>query len=365
MDKLRSPNQIKPIDCDVHPVVDNGLEPLYKYMTQSWKQKFKMSGLVPHSNRHVNPRGSVTRKDIGLDGSTAGSDPILTKDYLDEFNVESAVLIAMQPSQLSVVWTDADMVNAVASAYNDYFIENWLSADKRYHLTINVTPQDPQLAVKEIKRLSKVSGVVGINLPLTNIMLGDRHYYPIYKAAIEENLPIVTHITGAEGTYQGAASLAGGLTKYYTERYITYPQIAYSNIVNLIFEGVFEKFPDLKVIFAEYGFSGLGPLMTRMDQSWRNLRIETPWVKKSPSEYVKENIFFTTQPIDEMPQDHFDQMIEMVDGKNNLLFSSDYPHWDNDLPDETFHRVFKDNEVKKSILRDNALRIFNERLRKD
>ena len=136
-------------------------------------------------------------------------------------------------------------------------------------------------------------------------------------------------------------------------------------MVNLIFEGVFEKYPELKVIFVEYAFSWLGPMMARMDQSWRNLRIETPWVKKTPSEYVKENVFFTTQPIDEMPKKQFDQMIEMVDGKENLLFSSDYPHWDNDMPDKTFYRLFTNDEDRKRILHDNALSIFGSRLRVD
>lgn len=206
---------------------------------------------------------------------------------------------------------------------------------------------------------------MAIHLPLINISLGDRYFYPIYEAAIEENLPVMTHVTGAEGTYLGAAPLAAGLTKYYTERYITYPQIAQSNLVNLIFEGVFEKYPELKVIFVEYAFSWLGPMMARMDQSWRNLRIETPWVKKTPSEYVKENVFFTTQPIDEMPKKQFDQMIEMVDGKENLLFSSDYPHWDNDMPDKTFYRLFTNDEDRKRILHDNALSIFGSRLRVD
>ncbi|MFE8698419.1 amidohydrolase family protein [Cytobacillus sp. FJAT-53684] len=356
---------IRPIDCDVHPVVEGGLEQLYPYMDSSWKKKFQMSGLVPHSNRHVNPRGSVTRKDaISPEGKIGGSDPFFTREqYLDVYDPKCAALIAMQPSQLSLVWTNPDMVHTVTSAYNDYFIDKWLSVDPRYHLVINVTPQDPKLAVKEIKRLSKVKGVIGINLPLINIPLGDRYFYPIFEAAIEENLPIMTHVTGAEGTYIGAAPLAGGVTKYYVERYITYPQIAQSTLVNLIFEGVFERYPDLKIVFVEYAFSWLGSVLTRMDQSWRNLRIETPWVKKKPSDYVRDNVYFTTQPIDEMPKKQFDSMIGMIEGEHNLLFSSDYPHWDNDMPDETFNRLFSSPELRKRILHDNAMNLFGSRIR--
>ncbi len=131
-------------------------------------------------------------------------------------------------------------------------------------------------------------------------------------------------------------------------------QLSQGNISSLVFNGVFERFPDLKFVFVESGFTWTVPLIWRMDTTWRYLRIETPWVKHSPSHYVREHIRFTTQPVDE-PDDaqHLVQLIAML-GPELLLFSTDYPHWDADtptrvlqvLPAEWKDRIFARNAVE-------------------
>ena len=63
----------------------------------------------------------------------------------------------------------------------------------------------------------------------------------------------------------------------------------------------------------------------RFDKDWRGCRIETPWIKMPPSEYVKRNIRFTTQPQPKNIKLLAELMMEIED---SLLFSSDYPHWD-------------------------------------
>ena len=79
---------------------------------------------------------------------------------------------------------------------------------------------------------------------------------------------------------------------------------------------------------------------------------ETPKLKRLPSDYVREHIFLTTQPIEETDRpEQFLQVLEMINAPKNILFSSDYPHWDFDhprmafppLPRETKQRIFPDN----------------------
>lgn len=183
--------------------------------------------------------------------------------------------------------------------------------------------------------------------------MGNPYYYPIYEATIEKDLPIITHVTGQEGSFVGVPALSGGIPRSYTERYVNLIQIAQSNLSDIVFEGLFEKFPSLRVAFVEYGFSWVLPLMWRMDKTWKELRIDTPWVKEFPSEIIKKNIRFTTQPLDE-PENlsHLKHMIEMMDGKEFLMFSSDYPHWDNDMPTRVLNNL--DKETKQKIFYDNA-----------
>jgi predicted TIM-barrel fold metal-dependent hydrolase len=119
-----------------------------------------------------------------------------------------------------------------------------------------------------------------------------------------------------------------------------------------VISGTFEKFPKLKVLFAEYGFTWLLPLVWRMDRTWRQLRHETPWVKRSPIDYVHDHIRFTTQPLDE-PRDpkDLDTLINLM-GADHICFSTDYPHWDNDMPDRSLRTLSPAD--KQKVFFDNA-----------
>ena len=109
-----------------------------------------------------------------------------------------------------------------------------------------------------------------------------------------------------------------------------------NTVASLVFEGVFERFPKLKVVLIEGGFAWAPALCWRMDKHWERMRKETPHVKRPPSEYVREHVWFTTQPIDE-PDDpqHLADIMDWI-GWDRLMFSTDYPHWDFDDPQHVF-----------------------------
>jgi hypothetical protein len=123
---------------------------------------------------------------------------------------------------------------------------------------------------------------------------------------------------------------------------------------------VFERFPKLKVVMIEGGFAWAPALCWRMDKHWQRLRRETPHVKRPPSEYVREHVWFTTQPIEE-PDDpqHLADIIGWL-GWDRLMFSTDYPHWDFDHPQEVIK--FKMTEAQKAmVFRDNAKALYGLR----
>ena len=98
-------------------------------------------------------------------------------------------------------------------------------------------------------------------------------------------------------------------------------------------------------------------LVWRMDQNWRNFRAEVPWLHKAPSEYVFEHIRMTSQPMEEPEKPEFmNYILEMIHAEKTLIFSTDYPHWDNDFPKQTFTKVSE--ELKQRIFYDNAAELF-------
>ncbi len=361
----RQQSALKVIDCDVHPYVKDGIKSVLPYMPEAWQQRFiRKNALVgTHSRplKYEHPNGSVNRLDARPPcGGVSGSDPhYLVQDLLVKNRIEGAVLNCLQTGSLCSALAGTDESVVLCSAFNDFLIDQWLPVDNRLKLAMSVPSQDPQASAAEIRRVGKHAQIVAVSLPLLNILMGNRYYWPIYEAAQEMQLPILVHVTGPDSVYQGVPMSAGGIPDSYVERYVTLNQAGESSVNSLVFSGTLEKFPRLKFIFVEYGFLWLLPLLWRMDRTWRQLRHEVPWVKKSPVEYVHEQIRFSTQPIDEPrnPKD-LDKLIELM-GYEQLCFSTDYPHWDNDMPGQSLRGL--PAAEREKIFWDNALNLFRIR----
>jgi predicted TIM-barrel fold metal-dependent hydrolase len=353
------------MDCDVHPYA-NSLADVLDYMPEAWQhiftsQKLELSGRSVH--RYPHPVGTSLRGDaVPPGGGLPGSDPeYMVEQLLDKFDIGAAVLIPIQASAVAA-WTDPARADAYTEAFNRHMIERWPSVDSRFKMCITVSPLDTEHAAEEIRRYKDVDSVIAVSLPLLGTMMGNKHYYPIYEAAQECSMPIVVHPTGAEGSYLGAPMVAGGIPRTYAERHALVPQVAQSNLASLVFEGTFERFPELRIAFVEWGFSWLGPFLWRLDQEWRNFRADVPWVKKRPSEYVDRAVKFTTQPFDDIPNpEDLWPLLDIIDAQKTLMFSSDYPHYDNDDPHIISRRMLP-KEKRDAIMSENAAELFGARI---
>jgi predicted TIM-barrel fold metal-dependent hydrolase len=95
--------------------------------------------------------------------------------------------------------------------------------------------------------------------------------------------------------------------------------------------------------------------MWRLDKVWKGLRREIPWVKRPPSETIREHVRLTLQPLD-APSDAPDQLLEVIeqlDSDDLLLFSTDYPHWHFDTPAAALPAGLP-APLRRKILSDNA-----------
>jgi predicted TIM-barrel fold metal-dependent hydrolase len=277
------------------------------------------------------------------------------KHHLDAYQIDYAIMISGDLLGVGGL-PDADMSAALISANNDWLLEEWAMKDERLKLSINVNPRDMILAVKEIERLGNHPAVVQVQIPETDILLGNRHYYPIYEAAEDLNLPIPFH-GGEESAGVNPSMCSVEIPSYFIEVHTGMPIIAQAHLISLIAEGVFERFPGMKVVLQEMGYAWVPGIMWRYDQEWRSLRAEVPWLKRPPSEYILEHFPFTSQPIAEppKPEQHL-QILDMMNAEKTLLFSSDYPHWDFDDPRHVFTEARE--ELRRRIYFESASELY-------
>jgi predicted TIM-barrel fold metal-dependent hydrolase len=253
--------------------------------------------------------------------------------------------------------TDPDYLNAIAVAVNDATVETWLSVSPRYRGSVLVNSDDPAAAVREIERLGDRPDMVQVLMASTTRQpCGQRRYHPIYEAAAAYGLPVALH-PGAEGSGTAAPPTPVGYPTRYLEWHTLLPLTAMAQAASLVCEGVFERFPTLHMVIVEGGLSWLPHLMWRLDKNFKALRDTVPWLTRLPSDYIKQHLRLTTQPVEE-PDDpgHLPQMLAMMEAEHTVMFSSDYPHWDNDNPRLLFRRL--DPDVRARIMGGTAAELY-------
>ena len=362
------------IDCDVHPIMRGGMADLRPYLSRPAQrrlgldQRRSLSTIgtreavsVPRNMLYVNTSGVLRDDARAPDGSAPGVDPAFTaQQLLDGNGIDRAVLIGGEVLGLGAM-PDPDAAAMISSAYNDWLAATWLAADDRYRGYLVVGPQDPVLAAGEIRRAAQDERFVGVFLPLTNILMGQRHYYPIYDAAAEIGLPVAVHPNSGEGIFRTSPPMAGGTPTYYVEWHSGLSQVFQANVISLICHGVFERFPGLRVIITEGGLAWVPDVMWRLDKNVKGLRDEVPWMKRLPSEYLVDHVRFTTQPMPEpRRRSHLHTLLEIVRAERTLMFSSDYPHWDFDDPRHVLTTL--PAEIRDRVKAQNAIETYGRRL---
>jgi predicted TIM-barrel fold metal-dependent hydrolase len=211
------------------------------------------------------------------------------------------------------------------------------------------------MAAREIDRVGGHPGFVQVFLPVrSEAPYGNRRYLPIFEAAARHDLVVSLQFGGAPGNPPTGA----GWPSYYIEEYVGMAQVFQTQVLNLIVEGVFDRFPNLRMALVEGGWTWLPSLMWRIDKDWKGLRREVPWNTKVPSEYIWERIRLTLQPLDAAPDPR--QMLQIIDqlGSDELLmFSTDYPHWHFDSPEEAIPAGLPET-TRRKIMSENARALY-------
>jgi predicted TIM-barrel fold metal-dependent hydrolase len=99
--------------------------------------------------------------------------------------------------------------------------------------------------------------------------------------------------------------------------------------------------------------------MQRLDNEYMMRSSEVPLLKRKPSEYMRE-MYFSSQPMEMVDnRASLELTFSLINAETQLLYASDFPHWDMDLPSTIYDLPFLKEQAKRSILGGNAQRLFN------
>jgi uncharacterized protein len=329
---------------------------------EGWAAALPASRYVLPKNEMYLPTAGAIRRDAAAEpGGVPGSDPqYVASHLLDQHGIDRAVLIGGNVLGLSSL-PNPELSAALASAYNDWLTEVWLKADERYRGALIVPANHPAAAADEIRRVADRPGMVAVMMPLADVLMGERSFHPVYDAAQEAGLPVVVHLTGTESIFVKAPHFPGGPPTYYVEWHTGVASVYQANVASLIAHGVFERFPGLRVGVLEGGVGWLLDLIWRFDKDWMALRDEVPWLRRPPSEYLREHVKLTIQPMPEPKRSHdFEDFVRLTESADMLMFSSDYPHWDFDNPAASLKDV--EPGLRRRLQVENAVAFYGERL---
>lgn len=357
--KKAKTDSMRIIDCDMHHYWPSN-DVLMSYLAPEWHAYHTSIGSRTHQATlfpgapYPRTAGAGKRQDARPpSGLPVGSDfDFFLSHHLNALPIEYGILnsVTAVGAQLNSEY-DA----ALARAINTWTHEKWLMADGRLRASLAIPYEDAELSVEEIEHWAGEKTFVQVYLrPRTLQPIGNRKYWKIFEAAERHGLTVCMHFGGVSGT----SISTSGWPSYYLEEHTMMAQAFQSHLISLVCEGVFDRFPGLKLVLMEGGFAWLPPLMWRMDKLWKRLGHEMPHVKRLPSDIVRSHVRMTTQPMEEphRPEDLL-KVIEHIESDEVLMFATDYPHWDFDHPARAFQTRLPKALMQK-ILYGNAARLW-------
>lgn len=340
-------NSFNVIDADGHIIERN--EELRRYMKAPFNQRGgpltasepwdrELQRTLPH-NRDVVPAAPSARDWLRL---------------LDDNGIERAFLYPTSMGNVSRV-REPDYAVALCQAYNDYVYETYTNVSPRLSPVALIPPQDPERAAIELRRAVRELGcraavvrTTGLRLPL-----GHRFYDPIYRTAEELNCALAVH-----GTNGGEELASGGFDSFIEVHTVSFPVGILVQFTSMIFQGVPERFPKLRLAFLEIGCTWLPYWLDRMDEHWEKRgKIETPALTQAPSRCIRERpIFFSCEADEKLLPETFRYV-----GEGHFVYATDIPHWDAEFP-ENLHILQKrrdlSDEMRFKLLYENAKSLY-------
>ena len=252
---------------------------------------------------------------------------------------------------------DAPLQQALFRAYNTWLGEFCSYDPKRMIGLALISLLDVEEGVKELRRCAKLGlrGGVIMASPPDDLSYANPMYEPFWAAAAELEMPVSLHILTGHGPE------ANSVGKFKEDRYLRAVSLIHEiqrSMAEIIFSGILERHPSLKIVSAENDIGWVPHFLYRADHFHHKYKYAYGnKIDASPSELAKRQFFVTFM------DDPAGLALTHIYGEDNFAWASDYPHAQSTFPNS--HKIIEHNfagiseEVKKKVTRTNAISLYN------
>ena len=360
--RVESTEDIEPIvDCDVH--LTERQSDFFPYLPEPFNEMLSRSEGEDYgylSQLYPSP-GFLTPVVTGKVQSDTVRTADDVKNGMEMLGTDRSVVTPTQNLYLSCVQHD-DLAAAMATGYNSWILDEILDPDEGLYGAAIVAPQKPDKAAEEIDDRADEDAITAAFIPSGGVHppLGNEVYEPIYAAAEDNDLPVMMH--NAAGTMiQNFPFQFSGFNRYLSTHVPAHAMQHMVNITDMITQGIPEAY-DIEFVVQEAGLGWVPYFTRRFDHEYSAKREDAPMLTKPPSEYIRDQFYFTSQPVEgtDDPQ-YIASIVKLMNGPETLMFSSDYPHLDFDHSDELLSMLrgkFSTAEIER-IYGKTALEVFD------
>jgi uncharacterized protein len=280
-------------------------------------------------------------------------DITLVRRAMDSMSIDIQVVFP-QPMLEIGLHPRPEVATQLLMAYNRWFADTILGTDPRIKTMLGLPFENPEASLRTVREYADHPGVIGFLVTSQrSVGVHRNEYMPLYAELQERGMPLGFHA----GPNQND-SMTSTMNKFLSAHAISFVTCNMTHLTNWVINGMGERFPNLKVIWIESGLAWVPFMMQRLDHEYQLRQSDAPLLTKMPSDYMRE-MYYTSQPLEVTDFGLLESTFRAVDAEHSLLYSSDWPHWDFDVPGRIMNIPFLAEQAKRNILGENARKLFN------
>jgi predicted TIM-barrel fold metal-dependent hydrolase len=238
-------------------------------------------------------------------------------------------------------------------AYNRWFTAMILAHEPRIKTMLGLPFDDPAASLRTVREYADHPGVIGFLVTSQrSVGVHRNEYMPLYAELQERGMPLGFHAGPNVND-----TMTSTMNKFLSAHAMSFVTCNMTHMTNWVINGIGERFPGLKVIWIESGLAWVPFMMQRLDHEYQLRQSDAPLLTKMPSDYMRD-MFYTSQPLEITDMGLLESTFRAIDAENTLLYSSDWPHWDFDVPGRIMGIPFLSEQAKRNILGENSRKLF-------